>query len=46
MEATLSRDMDAACEATEYHIRRTLETSTRVFAELEKNAIEPAPFPR
>ena len=46
MEATLSRDMDAACEATEYHIRRTLETSTRVFAELEKNSIEPAPFSR
>ena len=43
MEATLSRDMDAACAATEFHIQRTLETSTRVFAELEKNSIEPAP---
>ena len=46
MEATLSRDMDAACAATEFHIQRTLETSTRVFAELEKNPIEPAPSPR
>ncbi len=46
METTLSRDVDAACAATEFHIQRTLETSTRVFAELEKNAIDPAPFPR
>ena len=43
METTLSRDVKAACEATEHHIQRTLETSTRVFAELEKNAIDPTP---
>ena len=46
METTLSRDVDAACAATEYHIQRTLETSTRVFAELEENTVNPAPFPR
>ena len=46
MEATLSRDVEAACTATKYHIRRTLETSTRVFAELEKITVNSAPFPR
>ena len=40
METALSRDVDAACAATEYHIQRTLETSTRVFAELEKNPVD------
>ena len=34
MEATLARDVKAACKATEYHIQRTAETSARVFAEL------------
>ena len=29
---------------TEYHIQKTLETSTLVFAELEKNTIAPTPF--
>ncbi len=34
MEATLARDVKAACKATEYHIQRTMETSAQVFAEL------------
>ena len=36
MQTTLARDVKAACKATDYHIQRTLETSERVFAELEK----------
>ena len=37
MEAALSRDVESACKATEYHIRRTMETSTRVCAGPEQN---------
>ena len=40
LEATLARDIEAACRATELHIHYTMESSIRVFAELEKNAKE------
>ena len=36
LEATLARDVEAATEATERHIQFTMETSVRVFSELEK----------
>lgn len=35
LEATLARDVTAACKATELHISYTMESSIRVFAELE-----------
>ena len=35
VEATLARDIRAACKATEYHIQYTMQTSMQVFAELE-----------
>ena len=38
MEATLARNVKAACKATEYHIKYTMQTSMQVFAELEENS--------
>ena len=38
LEATLARDTNAACKATQQHIQQTLDTSIRVFTELEKNS--------
>lgn len=40
LEATLARDIEVACKATELHIQYTMESSIRVFADLEKNATE------
>ena len=37
LEAALARDVTAACKATELHIQYTMESSIRVFAELEKD---------
>lgn len=42
LEATLARDVQAATEATERHIRYTMESSIRVFSVQEKNSREPA----
>ena len=36
LEATLARDVKTACKATEQHIQYTLDSSIRVFADLEK----------
>lgn len=36
LEATLARDIKAACRATELHIQYTMESSIRVFADLEE----------
>ena len=41
LEATLARDVKAACKATELHIQYTMESSIRVFAELEKIKTSP-----
>ena len=41
LEATLARDIKAACKATELHIRYTMESSIRVFSDLEKNTSIP-----
>ena len=37
LDAALARDVKAACKATEIHIQYTLNSSIRVFADLEKN---------
>ena len=37
LEATLARDVNSACKATELHIQYTLDSSLRVFAGLEKD---------
>ena len=37
LAATLARDVQAACKATELHIQYTLDSSLRVFAELEQD---------
>ena len=37
LQATLARDVTAACKATELHISYTMESSIRVFAELEED---------
>ena len=42
LEATLARDVKAACKATELHIQYTMESSIRVFAELETDTPIPA----
>ena len=37
LQATLARDVTAACKATELHISYTMESTIRVFAELEED---------
>lgn len=41
LEATLARDIKAACKATELHIQYTMESSIRVFSDLEKKTSIP-----
>ena len=44
LEATLARDVEAASEATERHIKYTMESSIRVFSLLEEDRPDSAAF--